>query len=153
MKYLNCLDKNLKFKIFGIFRIQKSSIITQKFKLIIFKIFFLQLDFLDMNGSLYFAGPITRCETVMDRFMLANVIASFENMAMAIATLKMATFIMAFGEKVAWMSMGATGGKQREAFMLGIGKKAADMVEELYFLGLDIKKRPAFFKHPNGKKT
>ena len=89
----------------------------------------------------------------MDRFMLANVIASFENMAMAIATLKMATFIMAFGEKVAWMSMGATGGKQREAFMLGIGKKAADMVEELYFLGLDIKKRPAFFKHPNGKKT
>ena len=40
MKYLNCLDKNLKFKIFGIFRVQKSSIITQKFKLIIFKIFF-----------------------------------------------------------------------------------------------------------------
>ena len=89
----------------------------------------------------------------MDRFMLANVIVSFENMATAIATLKMATFIMAFGEKVAWMSMEPTGGKQREAFMLGIGKKAADMAVELYFLGLDIKKRLAFFKHPNGKRT
>ena len=85
--------------------------------------------------------------------MLANVIVSFENMATAIATLKMATFIMAFGEKVAWMSMEPTGGKQREAFMLGIGKKAADMAVELYFLGLDIKKRLAFFKHPNGKRT
>lgn len=72
---------------------------------------------------------------------------------MAIVATTMVTFITAFGEKVAWMSMDVTGGAPRAAFMLGTGKKAADMAWAQCFLGLDMKKRPAFFKHPDGKKT
>ena len=45
------------------------------------------------------------------QFMLVNVIVNGENMGMAIAVLKMATFIMDFGKKTKWMSLDAIGGQ------------------------------------------
>ena len=59
--------------------------------------------------------------------MLVNVIVNGENMGMAIAVLKMATFIMDFGKKTKWMSLDAIGGQIQAAFTLATGKKVKDM--------------------------
>ena len=77
-------------------------------------IFFAELIFVSLIPSLV-------------QFMLVNVIVNGENMGMAIAVLKMATFIMDFGKKTKWMSLDAIGGQIQAAFTLAAGKKVKDM--------------------------
>ena len=66
--------------------------------LVFLKFFFAELIFDSLIPSLV-------------QFMLVNVIVNGENMGMAIAVLKMATFIMDFGKKTKWMSLDAIGGQ------------------------------------------
>ena len=66
--------------------------------LVFLKVFFAELIFVSLIPSLV-------------QFMLVNVIVNGENMGMAIAVLKMATFIMDFGKKTKWMSLDAIGGQ------------------------------------------